>query len=170
VAEFELRFLLTVLVSPGFLAEHAGLHAAVVAFAAGLLLSEVVEEHEALEEELEGIVFSFLAPVFFLNAGTQIRLDRLDLGTVRTTGVLFAAAVGLKYFGTSMAARWLQPELGHFAGVLFNYRLTFGIITASVGLEEDVLVERLFTAMLPVVLASALLPVIFLRELHCESA
>ena len=170
VVEFELRFLLMVLVSLGFLAENAGIHAAVVAFAAGLLLSEVVEDHEALEEKLKGIVFSFLAPVFFLDAGTQIRLEHMDLGTLQTTVVLFATAVGLKYVGTSVAARWLQPDLGHFVGVLFNYRLTFGIITATVGLHEGVLDERLFTAMLLVVLASALLPMILLRELHCESS
>ncbi|OGB92243.1 MAG: hypothetical protein A2Z31_08105 [candidate division NC10 bacterium RBG_16_65_8] len=78
--------------------------------------------------------------------------------------------MGLKYVGTSVAARWLQPDLGHFVGVLFNYRLTFGIITATVGLHEGVLDERLFTAMLLVVLASAMLPMILLRELHCESS
>lgn len=170
VVEFELRFLLMVLVGLGFMSEHAGIHAAVVSFAVGMLLSEVVEDHGALEAKLKGIVFSFMAPIFFLQAGTQIRLENLTLETLQAAGVLFVAAAGLKYLGTALAARWLQPTLGHFAGILFNYRLTFGIITATVGLHEGVLDERLFTAMLLVVLASATLPMILLRELHCESA
>lgn len=168
VAEFELRFLLMVLVGMGFLAEHAGIHAAVVSFAMGLILSEVVQDHEALEEKLKGIVFSFFAPVFFLRAGTQVQLQGIDFYTLAIMAVFLSSAVGLKYAGTSLAARWLQPGLGHFAGILFNYRLTFGIITATVGLQEGLLDQRLFNVILLVVLASAALLMIFLRDLPYE--
>jgi glutathione-regulated potassium-efflux system ancillary protein KefC len=166
--EFELRFLLLVLVGLGFLAEHAGLHAAVVAFLVGLLLSEVVQDHEALEDKLKGVVFSFFAPVFFLRAGALIDLTSVDMSTLGVTGVLLAAAVGLKYAGTALVGRWVLGTGGHALGILFNYRLTFGIITATVGLEEGLLGQRLFTAVLLIVLLSAALPMILLRDLPSE--
>ncbi|MGH2659358.1 MAG: cation:proton antiporter [Actinomycetota bacterium] len=168
VVEFELRFLLMVLVALGFLAEHAGIHAAVVSFVAGLVLSELVQDHAAVEEKLKGVVFSFFAPVFFLRAGTQLDLRGIDLRTIGVTAGLFAVAAGLKYAGTAAAARWFAPPVGHLAGVLFNYRLTFGIITATVGLTEGLLDRRLFSTVLLVVLASAALPMVILRDLPAE--
>lgn len=168
VVEFELRFVLMVVVGLGFLAEQAGIHEAVVAFVAGLVMSEVVEEHEALEEKLKGIIFSFFAPVFFLRAGTQLDLGGIDLRTAGLTAALLAVSVGLKYAATRGAAPWLAPGVGHFAGTLFNYRLTFGIITATVGLQEGLLDTRLFTAILLIVLASAALPAVLLRDIPAE--
>jgi glutathione-regulated potassium-efflux system ancillary protein KefC len=166
--EFELRFLLLVLVGLGFLAEHVGIHAAIISFLAGLILSEVVQDHEALEDKLKGVVFSLLAPVFFLRAGTQIDLRGIDAGTLATTGALLVTAVGLKYAGTALAARWVVGAGGHAVGVLFNYRLTFGIISATVGYEEGLLDQRLFTAVLLIVLVSAALPMVLLRDLPSE--
>lgn len=168
VVEFELRFLLMVLIALGFLAERAGIHAALVSFVVGLVLSEVVQDHTAVEEKLKGVIFSFFAPVFFLRAGTQLDLTGIELRTIGVTAILFAVAAGLKYAGTAAAARWLAPGLGHFAGVLFNYRLTFGIITATVGLTEGLLDQSLFSTVLLVVLASAALPMILLRDLPAE--
>ncbi len=167
-AEFELRFLLLVLVGLGFVAEHVGIHAAVVGFLTGLVFSEVIQDHEALEDKLKGIVFSFFAPVFFLRAGTRLDLGGLDLHTLGLTAGLLVCAVGLKFVATDLAARWLAPWLGRSVGVLFNYRLTFGIIAATVGLQEGVIDQRLFTAILLVIMVSAMLPMILLRDLPSE--
>lgn len=169
-AEFELRFLLLVLVGLGFAAEHVGIHAAVVGFVTGLVFSEVIQDHEALEDKLRGIVFSFFAPVFFLRAGTRLDLAGFDWHTLLLTTVLLVCAVGLKFAATDLAARWLAPDLGRSVGVLFNYRLTFGIIAATVGLQEGVLDQRLFTAVLLVIVVSAILPMILLRDLPSEIA
>lgn len=166
--EFELRFLLMVLVALGFLAEHVGIHAAIVSFVAGLVLSELIQDHRVLEQKLKGVVFSFFAPVFFLRAGTQLELGGLDLGTAAMAGALLLVALAGKYAGTAALARWLLPGLGHVTGVLFNYRLTFGIITASVGLDEGLLDTRSFSALLLIVVISAALPMALLRDLPAE--
>jgi glutathione-regulated potassium-efflux system ancillary protein KefC len=168
--EFELRFLLLVLVGLGVMAETVGIHAAITSFVAGLILSGIVQEHGALADKLNGVVFSFLAPVFFLRAGTQIDLRAMDWHTVALAGALLAGAVTLKYLGTAWAARWVVSGSSRVVGVLFNYRLTFGIISASVGLEEGLLDQRLFTAVLLIVLVSAALPMILLRDLPSELA
>ncbi len=168
LVEFELRFILMVLVGLGFLAERAGIHQAVVAFTVGLILSEVVEKHEEVEEKLKGIVFSFFAPIFFLHAGTRIDLQVADAGAFGLMAVFFLVACGLKYLGTMFAARVFLKTMGHFSGMLFNYRLTFGIIAATVGLEHGLLDQRMYAVLLLVVLASAVLPMIFLKDRPAE--
>lgn len=166
--EFEMRFLLLVLVGLGFVAESVGIHAAVASFAAGLVMSEVLEEHDVVEEKLKAIVFSFFAPVFFLAAGAQIDLRGVDATVLAITAVLLAVCVALKYLGTFAAARLFFAAQAHVFGALFNYRLTFGIITATVGLDEGIIDRSLFTAVMLVVLASAALPMVLLRDLPNE--
>lgn len=168
VAEFELRVVLLLLVGLGFAGDHVGIHAAVVGFVAGLVMSEVIQDHGALEDKLKGIIFSFFAPVFFLRAGTQFDLGALGWSTVLVAPVLLVVAVGLKYASAWAGARWTAPTVAHVAGVLFNYRLTFGIITATVGLQEGLIDRGLFSTILLVVLVSALLPMFLLRDLPSE--
>lgn len=129
-------------------------------------LKEAVEP--AVARGSAGVIFSFFAPVFFLRAGMQLDLTGINLPTIGITAVLLVVAGGLKYVATALVARWLVPALGHFAGVLFNYRLTFGIITATVGLQEGLLDQRLFSMVVLIILASAALPMVLLRDLPTE--
>jgi Kef-type K+ transport system membrane component KefB len=169
VVELELRFILVVLVGMGFMAEHiGGIHPAVVAFAVGLVLAEAVEDHEAVEEKLRGIVFSFFAPIFFLQAGTQLDLRLVNWEALKMAGILLLVACGLKFAGTALPARYFLENSGRFAGLLFNYRLSFGIITASVGLKIGLLSSVQYSVILLVVIGSAALPVIFLRDRPSE--
>jgi glutathione-regulated potassium-efflux system ancillary protein KefC len=81
LVEIDLRFLLVVLIGMGFIAESiGGIHPAMVAFAIGVVMSGAVEGHDELEQKFKGIVFSLLAPVFFLHAGMQIDLHELSIG------------------------------------------------------------------------------------------
>ncbi|MBH80257.1 MAG: hypothetical protein CMQ49_07100 [Gammaproteobacteria bacterium] len=80
----------------------------------------------------------------------------------------FVVACGLKYLGTALPFQWFLKSSGKVAGLLFNYRLSFGIITASVGLNVGILDERLYAVILLVVIASAALPAIFLRDRPAE--
>jgi glutathione-regulated potassium-efflux system ancillary protein KefC len=166
--EFELRFLLLVLVGLGVVSETVGIHAAITSFIAGLILSGIVHEHGALGDKLKGVVFSFLAPVFFLRAGTEIDLRSMDRHTLAVAAALLVLAVTLKYLGTASVARWVLSGSTRAVGILFNYRLTFGIISATVGFEEGLLDQRLFTAILLIVLVSAALPMVLLRDLPSE--
>lgn len=169
LVELELRFLLVLLVSIGFMAEEVGgIHPAVVAFALGLVLSEVVDAYDEVEEKLKGIVFSFFAPIFFLHAGTKFQVELLSASSLTIAGVLFVVACLLKYFGTAIPAKRLLALPGRYVGLLFNYRLSFGIIAATVGLNMGALSEELYAVVLLVVVASAALPVVFLRDRPTE--
>lgn len=165
VIEFEMRFLMVLLISMGFMAEHiSGIHPAVIAFIMGLIMAEVVEEHAEVEEKLKGIVFSLFAPVFFLQAGTRLDISVIDADTLLLFGVLVVIAIGLKFTGTALATRWLVGHSSNFVGLLFNYRLSFGIVTATVGLKAGIIDNSLFNVILMVVICGAVLPAILLRQ------
>lgn len=169
LVELELRFVLVLLVAIGFMAEEVGgIHPAIVAFALGVVLSEVVDAHDEVEEKLKGIVFSFFAPIFFLHAGTQFRIELLDLSNLGIAAMLLVAACTLKHVGTAIPAHRLLALPGRYVGLLFNYRLSFGIIAATVGLNMQVLSEEHYAIVLLVILASAALPVLFLRDRPTE--
>jgi Na+:H+ antiporter len=169
LVELELRFMLVLLVGMGFMAENVGgIHPAIIAFGLGIVMSEVMEEHEQLEEKLKGIVFSLFAPVFFLQAGAQLDVRLLTLDMLEVAAALFVVACGLKFLGTALPAHYLLKTHGRFVGLLFNYRLSFGIIAAAVGLKMGILSEGFYAVILLVVMASAALPVIFLRDRPAE--
>ena len=165
LVEFELRFLMVLLISMGFMADHVGgIHPAVVAFLVGLVMAEVVEEHGEVEKKLRAIVFSLLAPVFFLSAGMQVDLTLINPDILLQFLVLFVLAVGLKYAGTALATRWLVGHSSTFFGLLFNYRLAFGLVTAKVGRESGVITDAQYVIILLVIICSALLPALLLGD------
>ncbi len=169
IVELELRFLLVLLVGMGFMAESiGGIHPAIIAFGLGIVMSEVMEEHEILEEKLKGVVFSLFGPVFFLQAGTQFDIRLLTWDVLGAAAILFVVACSLKFIGSAVPGRMLVNASGRFIGALFNYRLSFGLISATVGLKIGVLTQDLYIMMLMVVMGSAALPVILLRDRPAE--
>jgi hypothetical protein len=65
--------------------------------------------------------------------------------------------------------RWRGPADGRALGNPADCRgLTFGIITATVGLEQGLFDAQLFTSVLLIVLVSALVPMIALRDIPSE--
>lgn len=163
--EPELRFLMVILVSMGFMAENVGnVHPALVAFTVGIVMSGVIEHDKTVEDKLLGLVFSFFAPIFFLHAGTKIDLATLSPSYILIGGMLLVAATSLKYLGTYLPARLFMKKDARFGGVLFNYRLSFGIVTANVGLAEGILTPSLYGVIMLVVVISAALPGLILRR------
>ena len=90
----------------------------------------------------------------------SIRIKSLDL--------FFVGSCSLKYLGTALPFQWFLKSSGRVAGLLFNYRLSFGIIAASVGLNVGILDARLYAVVLLVIVASAALPALFLRDRPAE--
>jgi glutathione-regulated potassium-efflux system ancillary protein KefC len=169
LVEIDLRFMLVVLIGVGFVAESVGgIHPAMVAFAVGVVMSGAADGHDMLEQKLKGIVFSLLAPVFFLHAGTQIDLRDLTFDVVGTAAALLVITSVLKYVGTALPYRWLVKAPGRLPGLLCNYQLSFGIIAAAVGLHVGLLTAELYAVILLVIVGSAFVPAILLRDRPSE--
>lgn len=163
--ELELRFLLVVLIGMGFLGHRVGsIHPAIVAFTLGVAMSGVVVGKTVVKDKLKGMVFSFLAPMFFLHAGTRMELTGIDLAMVYEGAALFLLAVGLKFIASAVPAHYLLKMPGTYIGMLFNYRLSYGIIAAEIGLQSGQLSQPMYDLLLLVILASAALAAFGLKR------
>jgi glutathione-regulated potassium-efflux system ancillary protein KefC len=160
-SEFELKFLLLVLLAFGFLAHEAGMHEAVISFILGMIFSEIDPEHEVIIEKLNSVVFSLLAPVFFFNAGAMLKISKINFYVVGLFIVfLFVSIVG-KYFGTYFSLKLFSCKVSKYAGVIFNYRLSFGLVTALYGFEKEIITVEMFSTILLCVLFSSLIATYF---------
>ncbi len=165
IAEPELRFLMVILVGMSFMAESlAHVHPALVAFTLGVFMARFIERNQEVKNKLMALVFSFFAPVFFLYSGTKIEHGGLNQDYFIIFGVLLVLAVGLKYLGTYLPAKLSIKNKAHYSGFLFNFRLSFGIIAANIGLEKDLITTEMYAVIMIVIVSSAALPSIFLRK------
>jgi Kef-type K+ transport system membrane component KefB len=165
IVEAELRWVLVVVLAVGVVAENlGGVHPAAVAFAIGMAMSGVVEQHEVVESKLKGLVFGLFAPIFFFHAGTQLDIAVLTPEVLGLAAGFLALAATLKFVGSAALARRFLGVSGAYVGVLFNYRLSFGIVAAETGLRAGILSSDQYAMILIAVVASSVLPAIILRR------
>lgn len=156
--ELKTRFILLLLLSLVLASKQASVHVSILAFTAGMVLNDVLAEHGELQLKLQSLVFGLVAPIFFFKAGLSVRLIHFHTGLVPTLAILGLAAFGGKVAGTWLAARKFLPSAeATRAAVLFNYRLTFGIVTAAFGLETGIISSSEYLSILVVVVASSFL-------------
>jgi Kef-type K+ transport system membrane component KefB len=155
-SEFELKFLLLTLLAFGFLAQEAGMHEAVISFILGMIFSEIDPEHEVIIEKLNAVVFSLLAPVFFFNAGAMLKINKINFYVVGLFIVLLIFSMAGKYLGTYFPLQLFSCKVPKYAGVIFNYRLSFGLVTALYGFEKEIITIEMFNTLLLCVLFSSL--------------
>jgi K+:H+ antiporter len=128
--------------------ELIGVHTALGAFVAGMLVgqSPILTEH--IEGELRGFIFAFFSPVFFAVAGLGMDLSTLFDPTLLlfTFAVIVVASVG-KFVGALVGGR-----LGGLTGAEslalatgLNARGSTEVIIASIGLSMGVLSNQLYT-------------------------
>jgi len=128
--------------------ELIGVHTALGAFVAGILVgqSPILTEH--IEGELRGFIFAFFSPVFFAVAGLGMDLRTLFDPTLLlfTVAVIVVASVG-KFLGALLGGR-----LGGLTGAEslalatgLNARGSTEVIIASIGLSMGVLSNQLYT-------------------------
>jgi len=140
--------ILVIMLSMALTTELIGVHTALGAFVAGMLIgqSPILTEH--IEDELRGFIIAFFSPVFFAVAGLG-----MDLGTLLdptlllfTLAVILVASVG-KFLGALAGGK-----LGGLTGLEslalatgLNARGSTEVIIASIGLSIGALSNQLYT-------------------------
>ena len=139
-------------------AERAGTALIIGAFAAGLILSET-NQLEMITERIKPVADVF-TPIFFLSIGAVVDL-RLwnpfvaeNRQTLAIAGVLFAIAI-IGKLASGWAVPWRRFNR-RAVGVGMAPRGEVGLIFAQIGLAAGVLSNRLFSAILFVVVATTL--------------
>ncbi len=142
--------------------QSAGLMAIGLSTTSLALVYHALRERGDLAEDFGQVVLG-AATVIDVLSMVALALLLGDVGW-GTAIVLLVVAISLKFLGTAVAARWLIGQSSVFVGLLFNYRLSFGIITATVGKEAGLIDEAQYSIILLIIVCSALLPALFLRD------
>jgi Kef-type K+ transport system membrane component KefB/nucleotide-binding universal stress UspA family protein len=140
--------ILVVMLAMALTTELIGVHTALGAFVAGMLVgqSPILTEH--IEDELRGFILAFFSPVFFAVAGLGMDLRTLLDPTLLlfTVAVVAVASVG-KFSGAILGGRLgglTGPESLALATAL-NARGSTEVIIASIGLAMGALSKELYT-------------------------
>jgi len=169
--EFELKFFLLVLLGIGVVSREAGVHGAIIAFLIGMIFSDIEKEHELIIVKLETVVFSLLAPIFFFHAGSLIAFRELTAPTLMMFGVFLVLAVAGKFFGTFISLFYLYHKdtaVARYGGIIFNYRLSFGIVTGIYAFNEGLIDLQLLNIILLIVAVSSIIAVYLEKKLAKE--
>jgi len=160
-SEFELKFLLLIILAFAFLSQGAGMHEAVISFILGILFSDIDPEHEVIIDKLNSVVFSLLAPVFFFQAGTMIQIGKINFYVAGLFIIFLSLSVIGKFAGTYLPLRLFSSKIPEYAGIIFNYRLSFGLITAIYGFKKGRINSEMLNVILLCILCSSLLATYF---------
>ncbi|RSM45813.1 cation:proton antiporter [Amycolatopsis balhimycina DSM 5908] len=134
--------------------EAAGLHPAIGAFFAGVVLGHAVPAPGPAA--LVTPVASLLAPLYFVLVGRAVDLGRLDAALAADIAAVAAVAVAGKCGGAYLGARLggLAPHPAGVFAVLMNTRGVTELVFAGIGLGLGVIDGPLYTAMVVMALAT----------------
>lgn len=140
--------ILVVMLTLALTTDLIGVHTALGAFVAGIMIgkSPILTEH--IEGELRGFIVAFFSPVFFAVAGLGMDLRTLMDPTLLlfTLAVILVASVGK--FGGALIGGWLgglttRESMALATGL--NARGSTEVIIASIGLAMGALSNELYT-------------------------
>lgn len=151
----------------GWSAEVVGQMAAITgAFFAGLWLGRTPEK-ERIQSGISAIAYGIFVPVFFINIGLSVNARLLTGGSVLLMLVLVLVAVIGKVLGAGYGAilGGLTRRESVQLGVGMISRGEVGLIVAALGVEQGLLQESTFSAVLGVVIITTILTPPLLRAL-----
>jgi Kef-type K+ transport system membrane component KefB len=162
--------LLVGLMASAAMTDRIGLHAAIGAFAFGVLSPRGGRAGRAADTGSAGLARAgaLLVPVFFLSTGLTVDLASLSLGGVGELGLLLVAATAAKFVGVAGAARLAGMDSRPAAtlGVLLNARGPTELVVLEVGRSAGILDEQVFAALVAVALITTVLTGPVFRRLH----
>jgi len=166
-----IAFTFVIILFYGWTAETIGQMAAITGtFLAGLWFGRTTEK-ERLHSGIATIAYGVFVPVFFINIGLSANARELTWESGLLMLVLVLVAVISKVLGSGSGAL-----LGGFTrrealqlGVGMISRGEVGLIIAAVGIEEGLIQESVFSAIVGVVILTTVLTPLLLKVLYSKS-
>lgn len=152
----------------GAITQALGVEAVLGAFIGGILLGRSRYTRRDVEEQIETITSSILAPIFFATAGLRVDIGLLADATVIVWAVvLVAVATVSKFAGSWAGARLagLEHREGFALGMALNARGALGIIIATVGLDLEVFNAESYVIVVVMAIATSVVAPPALRAL-----
>ncbi len=158
---------LVIMLTYGIAAEYFGGMAAITgAFLAGLMLART-HEKERIETGMHALAYGLFVPIFFVNIGLSIDLREFQLQSLLFTVVIVLVAIIGKWAGSGWGARLggLSRHESIQLGAGMISRGEVGLIVASVGIRDNLVTAREFSAIIVMVLVTMLITPPILRNL-----
>ena len=134
------------------------------AFIAGVLLGRTPLRHK-LETGMHTMAYSFFVPIFFVSIGLGANVRLLTGDLVAFTLVFLAVAIIGKVVGAGLAARgsgFTNAEALQM-GIGMVSRGEVGLIVATVGVNQGIITDQVFTVTVIMVLVTTLITPLALR-------
>lgn len=159
-----LTFALAAALIAALLAEEVGIAAITGAYLCGLLLSQF-NHKEYLERNVKAISSGFLSLIFFASVGLEASLEGFSGKVILITVVMFVIAVIGKVIGCGAAARLFKMSRSESIqiGVGMISRGEVAIITANIGLQNNIITQEVFIPTILVVLLTTIVTPILLK-------
>ncbi len=139
--EAEVKTIMAILLAAILFSESIGIHAVLFSFILGLAFSDASGIREEAMKKLEGIIFGFLAPMFFTAAGMELgKASPLSYlkATIILLAVSYPAKLLISYISLKRFCRASVHNLLQLSNV-FAARLTMSTIIAYAGLKSGLL-------------------------------
>ncbi|NPV56683.1 MAG: cation:proton antiporter [Anaerolineae bacterium] len=165
VSQGSLAFAIVILLVYGLAAELVGGMAAITGtFMAGLMFSRTPEK-SVIEPGLHAIAYGFFVPIFFISIGLGVDLANLGLDAVWLTLVITVVAILGKVIGSGIGGRLgrLNWRESLQLGVGMISRGEVGLIVAQLGLDEGLLDQTTFSAVIGMVILTTVVTPPLLR-------
>jgi Kef-type K+ transport system membrane component KefB len=170
VSEGVLTLALVVMLAYGLAAELLGGMAAITgAFIAGLMMARS-GERDHVERGVHSLAYGLFVPVFFINIGLSVNARALQVEMLLFALVITLMAIFGKWFGAGIGARLagLSPREAIQLGAGMVSRGEVGLIVASVGVQQGLVVSNEFTAIVAMVLLTTVVTPPILRSLFVQ--
>ena len=165
VSPFTVGILLTL--GLAVIAQALGVEAVIGAFLAGIMLGRSRYRQSQLEDSLEVVTNSFLAPIFFATAGLSVDLGLLaDPSTAAWAVIVVLVATAAKFLGAFFGSRigGMTSTEGVAVSIGLNARGAVEIVIATIGLSLDVLNVRSYTIIVVMAVVTSMMAPPLLRR------
>jgi len=161
VSEPETKFILLALFFFGGLGNLAKSEAVLPAYLIGMVLAPYFLKERVLAQRLRVMAFTLLTPFFFLKAGSLVKFRSVATG-LGMIAVFLLAKVATKFVGIWPLTK--RFEFGNreamYTTLLMSTGLTFGSICALFGLNNGIINQDQYTALVTAVIGSAIVPTV----------
>lgn len=165
VSEPEVKFIFLVLFALGGLAQVAKSEAVLPAYLVGLVIAGVFVRDRVLMDRMRSIAFVMLTPFYFIKAGLFVALPAVIAGALLIVALL-VVKMGAKFVGiwplTGIFA--FERREGMYTTLLMSTGLTFGTISALLGLTNHIITQAQYTILVTVVIGSAVVPTLIAQR------
>ncbi|WP_353719653.1 cation:proton antiporter [Dyadobacter sp. 676] len=145
------------LLCSAYCTEVIGIHALFGAFMAGVVMPANQRFRNIFIEKVEDVSLVLLLPLFFVFTGLRTQIGLLnDPHLWFVTGLIIAAAVIGKFFGSTLAALFVKQSWRDslIIGSLMNTRGLVELVVLNIGYDIGVLSPEIFTMMVIMALAT----------------